>query len=99
MTGLPSRVPKSCCWTPGFCFEEVCAQSNPPMAAKKTITYAFDTGLVIMAKSVLRDGGFVMGANSSIRGCGSIPVRTGRQHEADLGGGRCTRPRATMPSH
>ena len=55
MTGLPSRVPKSCCWTPGFCFEEVSdAKSHPPVEAAKTIAHAHNTGLVIMAKSLLR---------------------------------------------
>jgi hypothetical protein len=57
------------------------------MAAKKTITYAYNPGLVIMAKSVLRDGGFVMRAICAIGGRGWIPVRTGRHHKADFGGG------------
>src|SRR5580700_5503644 len=60
MTGLPSRVLKPCCWTPDFCFEEVCAKSNPPMAAVKTRAHAKISRLGIMAKSVLRDRQFVM---------------------------------------
>src|SRR5579864_756581 len=63
MMGLPSRVPKSCCWTPDFCFEEVCPKSNPPMAVMKTRAHARISRLGIMAKSVLREGSFVMCAH------------------------------------
>src|SRR5437879_9811857 len=63
MMGLPSRVPKSCCWTPDFCFEEVCAESNPPMAVMKTRAHARISRLGIMAKSVLRAVLFVMCAS------------------------------------
>src|SRR5580765_3081466 len=62
--GLPSRVPKSCCWTPDFCLEEGCANSNPPMAAMKTRACVCDMRLGIMAKSVLRERRFVMCANA-----------------------------------
>src|SRR5215470_203538 len=56
MMDLPSRVPKSFCWTPDF--EEVCAKTKPPTAEMKTTAHSNRLG--IMAKSVLRPLPFVM---------------------------------------
>jgi hypothetical protein len=63
--GLPSKVPKGVCSTPGWRFADVCATSRLAIVSERK-TAAPNELRVIMAMSLLRDREFVMSGRAAV---------------------------------